>query len=459
MRVGRPEGVSIWAIAIVGLAAAVELTIRESVHRIGGQVLPMSLLILITTGLIVLEMLLSRSPGQSRLVAALLRLPLTVMVVAFVELLFGGASGPTVQVFGATISIPRLSWLMAGLGAAICIGASPVQWIALRRALAAAALLFVGAQPLLVALHAPTLMWPPQLDLPTPKTAQEPLTVVVLLDEWNAKAAPPIESALRHAGLSTVWKPVQPVGDATSKVVPALFSGHQFDAAKPCSFSAVCSSDQVLDFGQIQASRPDVDIVGFYHPYCDIRGLRWCYRGAVRLDFTSTDRWRCAIKRRTGWPLGVSDELCDRTIRAKWNAMTEEVLDAVWRAPGWTQGGWMFLHLPIPHPPGRLHRRGLTENYQDGIQRAAETAERMARLALQHPARRITFVFFSDHPLRQALWCVDQWVFSSLGCQVDPALVDRNVPLLVAGNRELPALDDYDTNRDVFRVGLAPESN
>lgn len=435
------------SIGVVALAAGWELWMREAVHRVGDQWLRLLLLGVAAAVLLAAQGMVSRLEGL-RGGALIRRWPLPVIVAIYLMWVVGTTAGSV-----SGLIWQGVPWATLALGLWAAARLSAQAWSSLRRAVVIAAVLFVGAQPLLVALRAPERIWPEPVK--SAKSAVGALTVYVLFDEWNGNAAQPMMDALSRAGLATNLRRVRSIGDGTSKVIPALFTGEPFDKAKPCSPTAVCSGDHVLDFGRIAASRPDLDIVGFFHPYCAIRGLRWCYRGTVASDADSLDRWRCALRRRTGWSLlSPSSDYCDRIFRAPWNAMVERTLAAAWKAPAWQQGGVLFLHLPLPHPPGFLPRAGLTDNYADNLRRASQALERMAHLALARP-RPVTFVVFSDHPLRQSQWCLEQWIFSDLHCRIAPELADVDVPLLVAGNGPLPDISKEKSHLNVFRLPAA----
>jgi len=338
--------------------------------------------------------------------------------------------------------------------------ASELTWTRARRALCVAFFVFVGIQPVLVALQAPELSWPP---VATPASATAPsasvsapvrrITMFVLLDELNATASAPFVQALLDQGLKVRSKAIVPVADGTAKVVPAMFTGQDFGSAKPCSTTAICSGAHILDFSRVKASRPDVDVVGFFHPYCAMRGLRYCEQAVVAQSVLDIGRWRCGAWRRTGIPPDTSMAYCDKVYRTDWPAMTDEVERAIWRAPAWRQGGFLFVHVPLPHPPGRKEAATLQENYEENLARARELVARMAARA-HEASMSIRMVLFSDHPLRQAEWCADQWVYSSRGCKPIQELEDAMVPLIVADDDELPILDSIVRNDQIFSLSV-----
>jgi hypothetical protein len=176
--------------------------------------------------------------------------------------------------------------------------------------------------------------------------------VFVLLDELNDKAAEPIIAAMSRSGERVLHRALTPVANATAKVVPALFTHEKFPDAKPCSLNTTCSGTRTLDFSRIHASRPDIDIVGFYLPYCAIQGLRSCHVEVLASPVLSWDRWSCALLRRSDMAsirAGETDRQRCRQLGGKvFSELVSDVEDRIWQAPVWREGGVLFAHVPLP---------------------------------------------------------------------------------------------------------------
>jgi len=348
----------------------------------------------------------------------------------------------------------RMLWISTAVTIVVILGAPDRLWHQMRLMLACGALAFVGSQPVIAMWSAPSIVWPS----PAPSNARGPrraATVALLLDELNAREGQAFERALEARGLRVASKRLRPVDRNTLQVVPAMFSGGHFGDAKPCSRSAVCSGANVLDFARIVASRPDIDVVGFYHPYCRIQGLRWCHDGAIDLQLmTSRDRWQCAVWRRTGWPLATSSDVCFGLFSAPMLALQAELADAVRDAPTITQGGMLFAHLPLPHPPGGSKPPSLEVDYAQNVSRAIRIVDDIVK-RIQDAGLSPRVVLFSDHPLRQQSWCtMGHFPYAASGCTPVDALVDVEVPLIVAAQPdvELPSLQSIANNAQVFSV-------
>lgn len=340
--------------------------------------------------------------------------------------------------------------LVLGLGVLVAIVLGEGVWRRLRLALAVAAMLFVCSGPLLAWARAEDRFWPDRQAVSSTLETYEALpaaTVLLLLDETSANAAQPLTKALTEAGWDVDFHSVAAVADGTAKAVPQMFTGEDFRSAKPCAFTAICSDDHVLDFKRVHASRSDIDVVGFFHPYCAMQGLRFCYGAGVAMPLLDGNRWSCAFDRARH---GTRSPQCEQARDAAWMRQKRELLDAVWAAPLWERGGILFAHLPLPHPPATAPSRRLPDDYRENLREAAELLDKVARRLAARGAP-ATLIVFSDHPLRPAMWCADSR-YAAADCFASSALFhDDRVPLIVATwRREAPRVDGVRDNAGVF---------
>ena len=133
-----------------------------------------------------------------------------------------------------------------------------------------------------------------------------------------------------------------------------------------------------------------------------------------------------------------------------WDGLVTRVEAALWRAPVWHSGGFLYAHVPLPHPPGVQGGDSLTDHYEANLRRAAQLVDGIVQRLRQRGDRAFTVVVFSDHPLRGSLWCGSAQ-YSGNGCPLDARWVDDRVPLIVAGN--VPAaFERVQGNIDVFEL-------
>ena len=347
-------------------------------------------------------------------------------------------------------------WLLLAVGGLAAWRLKAVPWMTLSRVTTVAIAVFVFSQPILASWRAQDLQWPQSTEAASAGGAGPHTTVVVLLDELSATAAGPIADAMELSGHPVVNRIISPSGDATGKVVPSLFTGRSFKEAKPCGWHTVCSGSDVLDVGRIQASRADMDVVGFYFPYCSIQGLRSCQVVAPASPYLNLWRWHCAVLWRSDWLAnldgGATRLGCAERMGQIWATLGRDVESAIWLAPTWTRGGVLYAHVPWPHPPGEARGGSLDQHYRDNILKAAQLVGAIAQ-RLASNGKSFSLVVFSDHPLRSH-WCTSMLYPKS--CLLNAALQDENVPLLVTGNAP-PATDHIKSNMEVFTlIGPTP---
>ena len=265
----------------------------------------------------------------------------------------------------------RLSWPIGMVVALMAILAAKVAtsdfWSRIRAAMAVACVLSVVVELIVGVAAAEHRQWPPSdgRERQAVDANRKSAVVFLLLDELNASSAGPFVELLRRNGLPVSEKSLRPVGNATASVLPAMFTGNRFEGAKPCGLTVICSGTKVLDFASIDASRPDIDVVGFYLPYCAIRGLRWCERISPRSVLADPQRWRCAALRRFGQATPKALRDCATEQARGWGDFVGGIESAMHRAPLWAQGGMMFAHVPLPHPPGPTPEASLETHYRE----------------------------------------------------------------------------------------------
>lgn len=329
-----------------------------------------------------------------------------------------------------------------------------LSWVLLRKVIFVSAVFFTVSQPILVTILRPNINWP----LTNQPTASQPeadarsATIFLLLDEMNASSAAPFVDMLKGHGLKVEFKGIKPVADATAKVIPAMFSGQDFKQARPCGLTAICSGFNILDFSHIRANRADIDVVGFYHPYCSIQGLRWCHNLDDQISLLE-ESWGCVLSRGAIW-LAQPTSRCSKLnleIEGQNRPKLNKIAEALWLAPFWREGGFLFAHLPLPHPPGVTAGATLQMHYADNVLRAIKLVSEIVVRARRVAPNDTRLVIFSDHPLRQALWCRIYEPYAAQGCVSVMEFEDTQVPLIVAGDH-FSSIDQISNNAQVFRL-------
>lgn len=447
------------AATIVFIAVAGELVIREMYHRFSAEV-PRLLIVVGIWIVLMAAVVIATRRGNGEAARMVGRISVFVGLAVW---LYAVGTSAISSAMGTETGAALVLWAAyAALtaGAWFAVRAVEGRWALSRRVACVSTFLFVASQPIVAGMRAQSVLWPehsatPPIAASSDNKNKKAITVFLLLDELNAKAAAPIVAALSNTVRAVRFKELTPIDDATVKVVPAMFAGVPFPNAKPCGFETICSGASVLDFSRIIASRPDIDVVGFYHPYCAIRGLRSCAHLAPTSPVMDGGRWWCAALRRSAWLLvdlegSSADRECSRLTGAVWADMVAGVEQAIAAAPVWEKGGFLYAHIPLPHPPGIEAGGPLDQHYLANLKRATRLVERIVSDLAREPSTRFTIVIFSDHPLRAAAWCGSKQ-YRHNGCPLKPEFVDNKVPLIVAG--EVPAaFDEIQNNREIFRL-------
>ncbi|GAB2853426.1 hypothetical protein GCM10027277_22270 [Pseudoduganella ginsengisoli] len=266
-----------------------------------------------------------------------------------------------------------------------------------------------------------------------------PNVAIILLDELGDAASAPIAAALTRQGLQVRHKSLAPLGANTVNVIPALLTGRDFSNAQPCSLSAICSDTNILDFSRMSSLEPQLDIIGFHHPYCRIVGLRFCHK-TISPSFEDPFVWFACSMMSSAYrrPIG----LCDRRLLtvSQMNAARRDIEQAAASAPFWRQGGVLFVHIPLPHPPGPSGSASLDADYAANLVSAADYIDALsARLRVAF-GDRFALVISSDHSLRPEVWC-PMARYATGDCRLRPEFMSRQVPLLVATPALPPPLD------------------
>lgn len=384
-------------------------------------------------------------------VAALARLPGPwgrLAAPALLGLVAGWSCG---EVFLPAEAATELS-LAPALGVAFTLAVaaqrSPALIARLGYAITAGSLLFMAtpaAMAWMLAKDQELTIAPPALSGTAPVA-----TLVVLLDELPAMPARRIVGALEQRGFSVQAQEVFSVGRNTEEVLPSIFSGRSMKNGVPCGAHTVCTNRAAFAFDQLAVNGLSLDIVGFYHPYCAIRGLRYC----AMLSFADGwGRWLCRAKIRLA-PERYRAE-CQGQAAQDWMQLLAGIDARAETAPFWNDGGAMFLHLPLPHPPSASPGDPLPKQFFDNLEQASGRVVAMAERLRQNFGDRFRLVVFSDHPLRTALWC-QNIVFAGTNCDDLPAeLLDDRVPLMVVTTHPATPLDTTQ-NADVLKY-IAPQ--
>ena len=432
------------------LAAVADVGIRELYHRLWVEVRLMVFIFVAWLAWSLIMLALNRRAAKDGRPSAALRFGFIVAGAGVIAVLAPNSwrdAGP-LRWLGLLAILLGVTWLAAPVARSALWNES---WKRCCVALTAAVSLFVASQTVIGRWSAPHYEWLPGAT-PASTDQSRVITVILLMDELNASSAPALVKVLGNAGLRTQVQSVVPAGPHTAQAIPGMFTGHTLKDAKACGSTSMCSMDGAIDFSKVTVTRPNVDFVGFFHPYCAIQGLRYCRRSVYAFPLTDWQRWKCLWSRQSKAMDRQELLACERLYIRSWVDLKEDVLKSLWQAPAWTHGGTIYAHLPMPHPPGRTPGAGLAQHYRENLDEVAVVLAEAARKAQQAAPGHVRIVVVSDHPLRQSMWCETIFPYPQEGCMIEPSLEEESVPVIAAdSDNHFGSLQDLHTNLQVFR--------
>jgi Sulfatase len=224
---------------------------------------------------------------------------------------------------------------------------------------------------------------------------------------------------------SVSFSDLQPVGYDTERVVPSFFLGHVVDAirsdldGRPSIRRAGENAWQPFDphttlFADAQRLGWTTGVVGWYNPYCRILAgtLDYCFWRMGNGQWNGTTPTQSAIQNAIvplanelrSW--GHKPSFAQEEKHASDLAAVVPQAEALIRNQ---QIGFVFIHLPVPHPPGIYDRRPphqrRTGTYIDNLALADRTLAELMRTIQETPlAAKTTVILCSDHSWRVNLW-------------------------------------------------------
>jgi len=219
---------------------------------------------------------------------------------------------------------------------------------------------------------------------------------------------------------------VQPAGYFTEKVIPSLLTGdiisdersdldgRLFVRTERNRHWHVYPDGQTL-FADAKQEGWSTAAVGWYNPYCRTEGaeLDHCYwtlttplPGRYNPDQSAIENAVAPLAKSFLRAVGRHPE-----DPAPWQMHTDDfnVLLQHARREIAENGGFIFIHLPVPHPGGlynrRTHQIGVDGSYLDNLVLADETLGALLEAVDATPlADRTTVIVSSDHSWRVGLW-------------------------------------------------------
>lgn len=253
--------------------------------------------------------------------------------------------------------------------------------------------------------------------------------VVVILDEMSPELAPLLRPALTAQDHTLHVGKIQKAGKDTIYAIPSMLAPKRHDGVVACGATRLCG-DVFFDMARLQATQPDTDVVGFFHPYCAIQGLRSCW---VPLPTHASsaelfNRMTAHLRLVTG---GIFPKLNEPA--AKWTAFSKRdaITQHALNAPFWSAGGGiLYVHQYLPHPDGIATGLSLNDEYHVKMRQAVQLVSLIRDKLQRDFGKEYLLIVTSDHPLRTSMWC-SKPAYESASCLKENFLDNDNVPFMV----------------------------
>jgi hypothetical protein len=320
---------------------------------------------------------------------------------------------PLTAVLLPALAMPvKILIVLAAVALAVAIErfASPATKIKLFRFFLGAASTWLIATPVAALYYERFSPEASTFDLRSVINPQPIATVFVVLDELSPAYASVVTSYIPSRDFLVTIGAAKKAGQSTVNAIPSMLTGLPHDDVAPCGAAVLCGSGGFSP-ARLKATLPNTDVVGFYHPYCEIRGLRFCYRITSRdLKLSATAAqilWAASSIipiiggiTLTAFPnLSKNQELTATTVRETIRAKT-------FQAPFWTKGGGiLFVHQLLPHPSGVASKNSLKSEYEDNVRVAAMFVSELVSKLSATFGQDFVLIVTSDHPLRVEMWC------------------------------------------------------
>lgn len=224
---------------------------------------------------------------------------------------------------------------------------------------------------------------------------------------------------------------IEPVGFYTDRVIPSLLAGKEVDAISSTATGQLKTLGpprrewEAFDaesslFGLAERNGWNPGIAGWWIPYCRIfaSALTECsvlHAKPLGMEVYGAAANQSAISNALDVPESYLARLSGRSgnIQAKLLGITIQnylgLMQDARALIGNEDVHFLFLHMPVPHPPGiydrRTHRLREGGNYLDNLTLADDTlGELMQEIGASADADRTTVIVSSDHSWRVPAW-------------------------------------------------------
>jgi hypothetical protein len=232
---------------------------------------------------------------------------------------------------------------------------------------------------------------------------------------------------------STNFSDIQPSGVFTERIIPSLLAGHEIDQIRSTKYGNLVIFDnerqqwvaydpnQTL-IGLAKDNGWNPGIVGWFNPYCRIfadvlTACSWTpgIQRLLSIEKAGASEDKSVLADSLVIPRSFLNRFLSRTNTTGADLLKQNIRDynsIMGQARNLIRNGqihFVFVHLPVPHPPGIYNRdtHKLCEcgNYLDNLTLADDTLGVLLQQINQTPwAGQTTVIVSSDHSWRIPLW-------------------------------------------------------
>ncbi|MGA8740548.1 MAG: sulfatase-like hydrolase/transferase [Terracidiphilus sp.] len=232
---------------------------------------------------------------------------------------------------------------------------------------------------------------------------------------------------------SSSFSDIQPIGILTERIIPSLLSGREIDQIRGTRDGGLLTFDPGQNrwvtynaaetlFGEAQRGGWNPGVAGWYNPYCrtfnnEISNCDWIAGIQAVTPFeaiggsesksilaNSLVLPRAYLARLNLRKQDAREDLLKRNIEDYTHLMTQaqSIIQE-------EQVHFLFIHLPVPHPPGiynrETHQFAQSGNYLDNLELADQTmGVLMKEIERTSSANQTTVIVSSDHSWRVPIW-------------------------------------------------------
>ena len=256
--------------------------------------------------------------------------------------------------------------------------------------------------------------------------------VVIVADETSPEYANYFIRALNidHHILNTTN--VKKAGKNTINAIPSMLTNNRHDEIDVCGVSKLCGSN-IIDFSKLSATSAKTHVIGLYHPYCNIKGLKSCWHPKFDLDSPEHPTYHESFASK----LPIIKSLSYFKNEINMNDLHKEYIINKYRrhlleSPFWSDAGLLYFHQPLPHPLGIISKpaTNLHNEYINNINLAVDNVKLIQSKLIANFGNDYAIIITSDHPLRTSFWCQESG-YKLVNCNNENPAEGDLVPFIV----------------------------